>query len=115
MDLDHVYENILFAGIIHYVEKEQPFERVIWKTPEEKKAKKKILEVYKWAKAGKFELQKKIDDAYPEMTLDKIEDGISAKTYKQLYGEVIKLEKLLEDTNTEHMVWLIENRKILWT
>jgi hypothetical protein len=115
MDLDHVYENILFAGLINFVEKEKCFEVNTWLTIEEKKAKKKIQEIYNWAKTGKFELQKKIDNAYPEMTLDKIEEGVSKKTYKQLYGEVNKLEKLLEDTNTKYMVWLIENRKILWT
>ena len=115
IDLDNVYENIVFAGLINFVEKEKCFEVSTWSTIEEKKAKKKIQEIYKWIKSGRFELQKKIDDAYPEVALDKFENGISTKTYRQLYGKVIQLEKLLEDTDTKYMVWLIENRKILWT
>ena len=37
------------------------------------------------------------------------------KTYEELYGEVNRLEKLLYDTDTAYMVWLVKNRNTLWT
>jgi hypothetical protein len=36
------------------------------------------------------------------------------KTYEELYGEVNRLEKLLYDTDSAYMVWLVKFRNILW-
>jgi len=120
-DLDYCYTQLMFAGIINYVEGEKCFETIMWVTPQEKKHKKKIEEIYKWAKTGRAELQKKIKAAYPPletpislpMRYASAEDN--KKTYEELYGEVNRLEKLLYDTDTAYMIWLVKNRNTLWT
>jgi hypothetical protein len=120
-DLDYCFSEILFAGIINYVEGEKCFETIMWVTPQEKRHKKKIEEIYKWAKTGRKELQDKIENAYPPienpitlpMRYASPEDN--KKTYEELYGEVNRLEKLLYDTDTQYLTWLIKCRNSLWT
>jgi len=113
-DLDYVYEEILFAGIINYVEGEKCFERVLWKSPEEKATKKKILEIYNWAKTGRDKFKKNVDSAYPEVDLDNL-FNVDTDSYNKLYGKVNKLEEELRDKDTEYLVWLVKNRSVLWT
>ena len=120
-DLDTVYVNVLFAGIINYVEGEKCFETIMWVTPQEKRYKKKIEEIYKWAKTGRKELQDKIENAYPPfevgwMTkLNTKSQQECKEDYEKLYGEVNRLEKLLYDTDTQYLTWLVTNRNVLWT
>jgi hypothetical protein len=120
-DLDYCFSEILFAGIINYVEGEKCFETIMWVTPQEKRHKKKIEEIYKWAKTGRKELQDKIDNAYPPfevgwMTKLNTKSQQECKDdYETLYGEVNRLEKLLYDTDTKHLMWLIKWRNTLWT
>jgi hypothetical protein len=115
-DKDTVFEEILFAGIINFVEGEEALTTVEWSKEHEEK----ILEIYHWAKTGRHELEKKMMAAYPKEN-PIFKDGkfnytnCSKKSYEELYGEVNRLENLLNDTNTKHLVWLIENRAILWT
>lgn len=121
IDKDTVYTKILFAGIINYVEEEKCFETIMWVTPQEKKHKKKIEEIYKWAKTGRKELQDKIENAYPPlespitlpMRYASQEDN--KKTYEELYGEVNRLEALLYKTDTDYMVWIVKFRNVLWS
>lgn len=115
-DKDTVFEEVLFAGIINFVEGEKALETIFWKDNH----KAKIIEIYNWAKTGRHELEKQINDAYPEIQyFDKHGkwnyNSVKSGDYEKLYGEVDRLEKLLDDTNTKHLGWLIENRKILWT
>lgn len=111
-DKDTIYEEILFAGIINFIEGEKALEVTAWKSSH----KKKLIEIYNWAKTGRHELNEKIKNSYPEVSLEEIGKKESiGESYLELYGEVIELEKLLENTNTKHLTWLIKNRKILWT
>jgi len=114
-DLDHIYEEILFAGIINYVEGEECFKKNTWINPEEIIYKRQIEKIYHWAKTGRYDLQKQINNAYPSFDDNFSLSAIKAKTYNELYGEVNRLEKILRDTNTKHLVWLVKNRGILWT
>ena len=120
-DLDYCYTQILFAGIINYVEGEKCFETIMWVTPQEKRHKKKIEEIYKWAKTGRKELQLKIENAYPPFEVGWL-TKLNTKTqqeckddYELKYGELNRLEKLLYDTDTKHLNWLISYRNTLWT
>ena len=120
-DLDYCFEKLLYAGIVNYVEGERCFETVMWTSPNERKHKKKIEEIYKWAKTGRNELQLKIDAAYPPhednwmANLNKRTQPECKADYERIYGEVNRLEKLLYDTDTKHLTWLISNRNVLWT
>ena len=124
LDLDSVYVNILFAGIISYVEEQDALNFIDWKHHKDTiAAERKIKEIYKWAKTGRATLQKRIDAAYPQTTVNKTGIGDmlqrspedAKKTYDELYGEVNRLEKLLYDTDSMHLTWLIRHRNILWT
>ena len=109
-DKDILFKEILFAGIIHYVEEEKALSNMTWKAKE----KEKIVEIYNWAKAGRFIMEREIADAYPkgfEWPISKV----SAEDYFKLYGKVNELEKLRDNTDTKHLVWLVKNRMILWT
>lgn len=114
-DLDFIFEEVLFAGIIHYIEEEDALNSVVFT----KKESDKLMEIYNWAKYGRKELENKISDSYPPFGTDyifgKIAQNETRKRYDELYGEVNRLEKLLIDTNSKHLIWLIKNRGRLWT
>jgi hypothetical protein len=113
-DKDTIFENLLFAGIIDYVEREKCFETIDWKGSGLEKEEKELREVYKWAKYGKIELENKINNAYPSIELYKI-NKLTTEGYKKLYGEVNRLDELLFDINTTHLNWIVNHRNILWT
>lgn len=116
-DLDAIFENVLFAGIINYVEGEKCFESLVWDDCAiNRKNKKKIEEIYKWAKTGRAECNEALRKAYPIISPTSFQNRVITKeTYEELYGDVNRLEKLLFDTDTKHLVWLVRNRTYLWT
>jgi len=111
MDLDGIYTQVLYAGILEFVENEKGLERVLWEDdiPNTKNvaAKKMIEEIYEWAKTGRAELQKEISQSYPPM-------GCKLP-YKEAYGKLDKLEKKLEAQDTRYLTWIVTNRELLWT
>lgn len=121
VDLDTVYENVLFAGLVNYVEGEKCFDRIMWTSTEELAMKAKIEEIYTWIKTGRSAAQKEIEAAYPEIVKPLVfpisykTPGINNPTYEQLYGEVNRLEKLFFEKDTEYLTWLVVNRQYLWT
>ena len=120
-DLDSIYEKVLYAGIINYVEGEKCFEVIDWSRY--KKHANKIEEIYNWAKTGRDESEKQMMAAYPEENhiwnpkTGQIYSGDSPckKSYEELYGEVDRWEKYIKEKDDEYLVWLILNRGILWT
>ncbi len=110
-DLSTIYENVLFAGIIDFVENEKGLERVLWvdNQPGTKNvaAKRKIKEIYQWAKTGRKELEEEISKSYPPLN--------HKMPYKEAYGELNRLEKKLEAQDTRYLTWIITNRQLLWT
>ena len=118
-DKDTVFEDVLFAGIIHYIEEKDALNVISW---DNLKAEKEVLiKIYNWAKTGRAEMQQKLDNSYPSIDINKgfhiqytnKEDAM--KEYEKLYGETNRLEKLIRDTDTEYMTWLVYHRNILWT
>ena len=99
---------------------------------------KELEEIYEYIKTDRPLLQKELDSSYPEPLnggdlfdhVDPIveEDGKTVKAYRmksveaiygmsfeEAYGEVHRLEKLIEDKDTEAMIGIIKNRQYLWT
>jgi len=119
LDLDTIYENVLFAGIIDYIEGEDALNVIGWDNL--KSEKEAIIKIYNWAKTGRAEMQKKLDDSYPPFDISKgfplqyNNPDDAKKKYEELYGETNRLEKLIYDTDTEYMIWLVTHRNILWT
>lgn len=114
LDKDSIFEIILPACLIHFIEEEKCFEVTKWETEEEKKYKKQLEDIYYWYKISQKVLQHKIDvlmeDLYGEGS-----GGFNVSRNPAKIAVLDKLEKELYDTNTKCMVWLIENRNILWT
>jgi hypothetical protein len=114
-DKDYIFEEVLFAGIVDFVENEKCFEVNSWTlTLKMRRNKEKIEEIYKWAKTGREEIREKIKKAYPKISLDE-QLQVNKKKFSELYGEVNRLEELMEETNTKHLKWIVENRNILWS
>jgi len=99
---------------------------------------KELEEIYEYIKNGRSLLQEELDAAYPTPLdggnlfdlCDPIveEDGKTVKSYimkpveaiygmsfAEAYGEVHRLEKLIEDKDTKAMIGIIKNRAYLWT
>ena len=105
--------DLMFAGVIDFVDNEKVFDRVVLT----KKHKKELREVYEWAKTGRIELQNQIDKAYPEIASDKsLLDyrTFNTETYEDLYAEVIRLEAIRDKMNTKHLTWIVKNRHMFW-
>ncbi len=99
---------------------------------------KELESIYEYIKTDRPLLQKELDGSYPKPIdgdgiVDRFipileEDGKTVKhytmksveeiygmSYEQAYGEVHRLEKLIEDKDTEAMIGIIKNRQYLWT
>jgi hypothetical protein len=59
-------------------------------------------------------MRDKIKKAYPKISLDE-QLQVNKKKFSELYGEVNRLEELVEETNTKYLKWIVENRNILWS
>ena len=57
-------------------------------------------------------LQKQRDGSYPSYPLAPEKKGLS---YEQLYSEVIRIEKLIDDTDSNILKQMIEYREYMWT
>ncbi len=108
-DLTTIIPNVLFTAIIEFVEDEQCFKYILWTGcgGKNRAAKRKIKEIYQWAKTGRKELKEEISKSYPAQ-------GCKLP-YKEAYGKLNKLEKKLENQDTRYLTWIVTNRQLLWT
>jgi len=84
---------------------------VDWTFTEDQKKFKNWLDVAaKWFAADRPIVVKQMEDAYPPLG-SKTKD----KTYEELYGEVNRLEKLIDDTDSAFLKQMIEYRAYMWT
>lgn len=106
MDKDGIFEAVLFAGIIHYVEGEKGLENVLHEPQNEKM----IKEAYSWVKIGRDLAQKHIEEVTDIML-----------NYEESKGKYEKVRLLMEleakfyERDTFYLRWIVENRAILWT
>lgn len=120
-DKCNLIPNILFECIIHFVEEngEDCFNTIDWDTHEDnKKRAKMIKKIYDWIKFERPAKQKELDAAYPSIDLDELYKGLGihpGKNYDELYKDVNRIEKEIDDKDTECLTWIVTNRQILWT
>ena len=99
---------------------------------------KELEEIYEYIKTDRPQLHNELENSYPKPLdggdlFDHVvpiveEDGKTVKAYQmksveeiygmsfeEAYGEVHRLEKLIEDKDTEAMIAIIKNRQYLWT
>ena len=105
--------NFLFGCVIHYVEKEQCFERINWDdSPEHKKFANGLKKCYEYAKNGRADLEKQVDEAYPEFSNLKEEPDL--RSYQEKYAEVHRLEAEISKLDKRYMTWIVANKDFMW-
>jgi hypothetical protein len=125
MDKTSIIPQVLFNCIIDFIEEEKALTIIDWDIDEDgKKFRLEMIECYNWAKTERAQLDKQMWAAYPEITPErklfkKLDNGNyeyipSKKTYEEEYGEVDRLEKLINETDTKWLTWLVINRDKLW-
>lgn len=122
MDKDAVFEAILYAGLVNYVEGEKCFETVGWNhTPKAREMRKMIKKIYKWIKEDKAELEEKIHAVMPKLKhpikfpLEYEDESLNNASYEKRYGKADKLRKKMDDTDNKYLIWIVLNRGYLWT
>lgn len=99
--------DVLYRILIDFVEGEECFETTVWDSDAKSvAAKKKIIEIYAWAKHGRAAKEAELNLSYPENS-----DG----EYDVVYAEVNRIEKEIENKDTEYLRWVTDNRGLLWT
>jgi len=115
----------LFAMLKHFVEEEM--DNVLWDWSEEVESGivsaayadryassgKEIRDIYHYITVERPALEQQRDNSYPPM--DDITKPLKKGEYETLYGEVNRLEKLLEEKDTDNLVRIVKLRGYLWT
>jgi hypothetical protein len=103
----------LFGCVIHYVDEEKCFERIDFDaTPEHKKFAKELKKCYEYAKNGRDELEKQLDEAYPKFS--NLEEEPDLRSYKEKYAEVHRLEAKISKLDKRYMTWIVANKDFMW-
>lgn len=112
-DFGSIVPDFFYNFIISYVDEQKYFEAIVIEEP----MASKIKEIYDFARIGRSILLSKIEDAYPPLEPNWLENlnKEPRKSYKEQYGKVDKLEKELEKKDTEYMVFMTKNRNFFWT
>lgn len=110
-DISSLLVDVNFAMIKSF-KKEADESFVDWDgTPEHRKFKNWLDTANDWVCNVRPSLQKQMDAAYPDCSIP----GIRNKSYEELYGEVNRLEKLIDDTDTNILKQFVEYRHYAWT
>ena len=105
--------DFLFGCVIHYVEEEQCFERINWDDlPEHKKFANGLKKCYEYAKNGRSDLEKQLDEAYPKFS--NLEEEPDLRSYNEKYAEVHRLEAEIIKLDRRYMTWIVANKDFMW-
>jgi hypothetical protein len=111
-DLSDLVVDLNFAMILSF-KKEADESWVDWDGTEgHRKFKNWLDAAADWIQKARPELEKQRDNSYPPMGPFKDRSG---KTYDELYGEVNRIEKLINETDSNIIKQMIEYRDYLWT
>jgi hypothetical protein len=116
VDIDTCIENVLYAAVISYVEREKGLET--WEHqghehPARKEA-SMLKEVYLWARTDRAIALKEIDAAYPPIK-DLDFTTVTRASYTQSYGEVDRLQGLFDEKEDKYLAWVVANRRLMWS
>ncbi len=113
-DKDTLIVDFIFGCIIEFVESEKCFDVIVWQdSPQNIENKKRLIEIYGYAKFGRKSLEEQLFLSYPEDKFDY--KNIKNKDYEIRYKEVNRIEAEIKTKNDEYLSWIVENRQILWT
>ncbi len=112
MDLCDLVVDLNFAMILSF-KKEADESLVDWDgTVEHRKFKNWLAAAADWIEKARPALEKQKDNSYPPLGPFKERSG---KTYEELYGEVNRIEKLINETDSNILKQMIEYRDYMWT
>ena len=112
VDVCSLVVDINFAMILSF-KKEADASWVNWDgTEEHRKFKNWLDAAADWIQKARPELEKQKDNAYPPHPLP-VE--LKGKTYDELYGEVNRIEKLINETDSNIIKQMIDYRDYMWT
>jgi hypothetical protein len=111
-DITSLIIDVNFAIILSF-KKEADESWVDWNgTEEHRKFKNWLDAAADWIQKARPELEKQRDNSYPPHPLPA---ELKGKSYDELYGEVNRVEKLINDTDTTIIKQMIEYRDYMWT
>jgi hypothetical protein len=120
---------VLFESLVHYVDGEKCFDVLAWEEEdiegsdlnwktllnEKQERKAKILKCYDYITKQRPQLSIDLDKAYPEFDIDDMLQVRKTINYLETYGEVIRIEALIEKLDKETLSTILELRETLWT
>lgn len=129
-DLTEIIVNVNFEIIKSFYEDEMVGGFVDWDASlPHRKFKKWIESAYQYITSERPKLQKDLDAAYPDLDDTLIhrkigydENGLRVtkientdKTYEELYGEVDRIEQLIDKKDSQYIIEMVKFRKYFWT
>ena len=129
-DISHLMVDVNFEFIKAFYEDEYSKDIVDWTGTESHKEFAEWLELsYKWITQQKQQLEKDLENAYPpckplDEMFQPIEDENGRKMFKMVddgipydvkYAEVNRIEKLIDDKDTEILTEFVKRRHYFWT
>ena len=116
MDKDSVFEAVLYAGVIDFVEREKCFEVTDWTgDPKTVELANQLQEVYEWAKSGREIFSQKVQNS---VEIHQLSEDNSLKDFMAAdinWDEYNRLSAQFEECDNRCLEWIIRYRKILWT
>jgi len=122
---------VLFECLVNFVDDEKCFEVLCWGENEEdfkhygenwqqvvqekQEDKAKILKCYDYITKQRPQLSIDLNKAYPEFDIDDMLQVRKTINYLEVYGEVIRIEALIEKLDNETLSTILELRERLWT
>lgn len=127
-DISTLIVDVNFEMIKSFYEEEYLKIDINWNACEEqKKFSNWLKRTYKYITKDRIDLEKNIENAYPKHDfknfLKRIKDSgektiefnIDKRTYKEKYGEVDRLEKMLRNKDTKVLTEMVQYREFFWT
>ena len=115
-DKVELIKDFLFASIVDFIENE-PIEFTDWESSEtHKNAFRRINKCYAFIKKEMPEKQSKIDELMNDLYGDKeLDELLSFEREDEMYNEINKLSKALEEEIQFYCVEIVSLRNFLWT
>lgn len=111
-DISRLIVDVNFAMILSF-KKEADGSCVHWNANEGyRKFKNWLDSAANWIEEGHPNLCKQLENSYPPQPLP---EHLKGKSYDELYSEVNRIGKLIEETNTNILKQMIDYREYMWT
>jgi hypothetical protein len=121
MDQYQVIENVLYAAIVDFVEREKCFELIDWNFGDHKEAGDFIQKCYDWIKIGRPKLQQKIEqiinNAYKNQSIEEMIRELNDPNripYDEKYPGLTEAETELQERDDHFFNGIVKYRQYLW-